>query len=127
MRFFGLAMADRVPDYSTIWRFSVPLPSAREALVTAGTMEELFAHFDATLTKRDHVALGGQLIDASIVEALRQRLTAEEKRRIRSGEWPAGLDGRQGAAQGHGRRPRWSPDHRSFRDRINRQQADDGG
>jgi IS5 family transposase len=74
-------LADRVPDYSTIWRF-------REALVAAGGIEELFARFDRTLTERGYFALGGQLIDASIVEAPRQRLTVEEKRQIRSGERP---------------------------------------
>jgi len=85
MRFLGLGLADRVPDYSTIWRF-------REALVTAGVMEELFAQFDRALTERGYFALGGQLIDASIVEAPRQRLTVEEKQRVRAGErpdWPA--------------------------------------
>jgi len=85
MRFLGLGLADRVPDYSTIWRF-------REALVTAGAMEELFVQFDRALTERGYFALGGQLIDASIIEAPRQRLTVEEKRQIRSGErpdWPA--------------------------------------
>jgi transposase, IS5 family len=81
MRFLGLGLADRVPDYSTIWRF-------REALVAAGGIEELFARFDRTLTERGYFALGGQLIDASIVEAPRQRLTVEEKRQIRSGERP---------------------------------------
>jgi IS5 family transposase len=85
MRFLGLGLADRVPDYSTIWRF-------REALVAAGAIEELFAHFDHVLTEQGYLALGGQLIDASIVEAPRQRLTVAEKQLIRSGEqpdWPA--------------------------------------
>jgi transposase, IS5 family len=85
MRFLGLGLADRVPDYSTIWRF-------REALVAAGAMEELFARFDRALTEQGYFALGGRLIDASIVEAPRQGLTVEEKQRIRAGErpdWPA--------------------------------------
>ncbi|WP_210211575.1 transposase, partial [Azospirillum griseum] len=40
---------------------------------------------------RGYFALGGQIVDASIVEAPRQRLTREEKRQIRDGEdppWP---------------------------------------
>jgi IS5 family transposase len=85
MRFLGLGLADRVPDYSTIWRF-------REALVTAEAMEVLFARFDRALTEQGYFALGGQLIDASIVEAPRQRLTVEEKQRVRAGgqpDWPA--------------------------------------
>jgi transposase, IS5 family len=88
MRFLGLGLADRVPDHSTIWRFGVPPPLAREALVTAGAMEELFAQFEHALTEQGYFALGGQLIDASIIEAPRQRLTVEEKRQIRSGEQP---------------------------------------
>ena len=59
MRFLGFSLVDRVPDYSTIWRFGVPPPSAREALVTAGIMEELFARFDRALTERGYLALGG--------------------------------------------------------------------
>jgi transposase len=81
MRFFGLGLPDRVPDYSTIWRF-------REALVTVGAMDNVFVRFDAALTDRGYLALGGQLIDASIIEAPRQRLTVEEKQRIRAGERP---------------------------------------
>ena len=84
MRFLGLGLGDRVPDRTTIWLF-------REALVTAGAMEGLFARFDAELKDRGYFALGGQIIDASIVEAPKQRLTREEKRRIRDGEdppWP---------------------------------------
>jgi IS5 family transposase len=84
MRFLDLGLADRILDYSTIWRF-------RGALVAARAVGELFARFDRTLTERGYFALGGQLIDASIVEAPRQRLTVAEKQLIRSGEqfdWP---------------------------------------
>jgi IS5 family transposase len=84
MRFLGLSLADRVPDRTTIWLY-------RETLVKAGAIEGLFARFDAELNARGYFALGGQIIDASIVEAPRQRLSAEEKRQIRDGEdppWP---------------------------------------
>ena len=76
MRFLGLG--DRVPDYSTIWRF-------REALVAAGAVDELFARFDAELKARGYFALGGQVIDASIVEAPKQRVSEDEKARIKAG------------------------------------------
>ena len=85
MRFLGLGLPDRGPDYSTVWCF-------REALVAAGAMDDLLERFDAALTDRGYLALGGQLIDASIIKAPRQRLTVEEKQRIRAGErpdWPA--------------------------------------
>lgn len=86
MRFLGLGLGDKAPDYSTIWRF-------REALVAAGAMEALFARFDAELKDRGCFALGGQVIDASIVEAPKQRLSDAEKARIKAGAaareiWP---------------------------------------
>ena len=86
MRFLGLGLGDKVPDYSTIWRF-------REALVAAGAIEALFARFDAELKDRGYFALGGQVIDASIVEAPKQRLSDPEKARIKAGAtareiWP---------------------------------------
>ncbi|WP_454019523.1 hypothetical protein [Azospirillum sp. Marseille-Q6669] len=40
------------------------------------------------MKERGYFALGGQIIDASIVETPRPRLTWEEKRRIRDGEAP---------------------------------------
>ncbi|MGY0782726.1 hypothetical protein ACW7BC_33130 [Azospirillum argentinense] len=54
-------------------------------------MEGLFPRFDADLKERGYFALGSQILDASIVEAPRQRLTREEKRQIRDSEdppWP---------------------------------------
>lgn len=85
MRFLGLDLADRVPDYSTVWRF-------REALAESGAIQPLFARFDAALKERGYFALGGQIVDASIVEAPKQRMTKDEKAQIKSGEippWPA--------------------------------------
>ena len=86
MRFLGIGLGDKVPDYSTIWRF-------REALVTAGVIEGLFARFDAELKDRGYFALGGEVVDASVVEAPKQRLTDGEEARIKAGEtarqiWP---------------------------------------
>ncbi|HET6521512.1 MAG TPA: IS5 family transposase [Geminicoccaceae bacterium] len=85
MRFLGLDLAGRVPDYSTVWRF-------REALAEAGAIEPLFARFDAELKERGYFALGGQIVDASIVEAPKQRMTKDEKAQLKRGEtppWPA--------------------------------------
>jgi IS5 family transposase len=81
MRFLGLGLGDRVPDRTTVWLF-------REALVAAGAIDAMFARFDAELKRQGYFALGGQIIDATIVEAPKQRLTAEEKQQIRSGDEP---------------------------------------
>ena len=61
MRFLGLGLTDRVPDRTTIWLF-------RETLTKAKAIDRLFARFDEALKDRGYFALGGQVIDASIVE-----------------------------------------------------------
>ena|GEM_PF-1549420 len=54
--------------------------------MTAAAIEALFARFDAELKDRGYFALGGQVIDASIVEAPKQRLSDPEKARIKAGD-----------------------------------------
>ena len=81
MRFSGLALHDAVPDAKTIWLF-------REQLVRAGAFERLFARFDAALSERGYLAKGGQIVDATIVEARRPRLTQAEKDVVKGGGIP---------------------------------------
>ena len=83
MRFLGLDLGDRVPDAKTIWLF-------REQLVRAGTIDKLFERFDAALHDAGYLAMGGQIIDATVVAAPRQKLTDEEKATVRSGDTPSG-------------------------------------
>jgi hypothetical protein len=83
MRFLGLGLGDRVPDAKTIWLF-------REQLVRAGAMDRLFARFDAALHDAGYLAMGGQIIDATVVAAPRQKLTDEEKGTVRDGGAPQG-------------------------------------
>jgi transposase, IS5 family len=68
MRFLGLGLEDRVPDARTIWLF-------REKLTTAGAIKRLFEQFDAMLRRAGYIAMSGQIIDASLVAAPRQRNT----------------------------------------------------
>lgn len=72
MRFLGLGLGDRVPDAKTIWLF-------REHLTQAKAIENLFARFDKHLTKAGYLAMGGQIVDATIVAAPKQRNTDAEK------------------------------------------------
>ena len=81
MRFAELSLHDAVPDAKTIWLF-------REQLVRAGAFERLFARFDAALTERGYLAMGGQIVDATIVEARRPRLTQAEKGVVKGGGVP---------------------------------------
>ena len=81
MRFLGLSLGDPVPDAKTIWLF-------RERLKEKDVIERLFERFDRHLEEQGLLAMGGQIMDATIVEAPRQRNSQEEKETIKSGDVP---------------------------------------
>jgi IS5 family transposase len=83
MRFLGLALEDRVPDAKTIWLF-------REQLTRAGAVERLFQRFDAVLRDAGYLAMGGQIVDATVIQARRPRLSRDEKATVKGGAMPAG-------------------------------------
>ena len=83
MRLVGLALEDRVPDAKTIWLF-------REQLTRAGAIERLFARFDRVLREAGYLAMGGQIVDATVIQARRPRLTRSEKATITGGGVPSG-------------------------------------
>jgi transposase, IS5 family len=60
MRFAGLALHDSVPDAKTIWLF-------REQLTRAGVLGRLFERFERLLHERGYLAMGGQIVDATVV------------------------------------------------------------
>jgi IS5 family transposase len=76
-----LGLQDRVPDATTLWLY-------REALMEAGAVEKLFDDFDAHLRAQGYQATGGQIVDASIVAAPKQRNTRDENAAIKAGEVP---------------------------------------
>ena len=81
MRFCGLALHDPVPDAKTIWLY-------REQLTRAGVIDRLFERFDAILRERGFLAMGGQIVDATVIEARRPRLNGAEKETIKGGGVP---------------------------------------
>jgi IS5 family transposase len=81
MRFLGLDLHHPVPDATTIWLF-------REALVKAGKIDALFDLFKQHLEAKGFIARGGQIIDATIVDAPKQRNTREENEEVKNGETP---------------------------------------
>src|ERR1700746_372638 len=83
LRFLGLGLADPVPDANTIWTF-------RETLKKANAVDVLFRRFDEALRASGYLAMGGQIIDAAIVAAPKQRNTGEEKNAIKQGRIPDG-------------------------------------
>ncbi len=84
---FGLGLSDRVPDAKTIWLF-------RERLTKAGAIATLFDRFDTMLRGAGYIAMSGQILDASLVAAPRQRNTAAEKAEIKAGRIPEHWKGR---------------------------------
>ena len=81
MRFLGLGLEDRVADAKTVWLY-------REQLTQAGVIETLFETFDGHLKDQGYLAMGGQIIDASIVAVPKQRNSRKENAGIRAGETP---------------------------------------
>ncbi len=82
MRFLGLSLADKGPDAKTIWLY-------KEHWTQAGVVEELFERFDAMLQDNGFLAMGGQIVDASIVRAPAQRNRRSENDAIKAGKVPA--------------------------------------
>jgi len=72
MRFCGLGIADTVPDANTLWDF-------REALIRAGALDALFEEMDRAINQAGFISRSGQIVDASLVTAPRQRNTDGEK------------------------------------------------
>lgn len=81
MRFLGLGLYDRVPDARTIWLF-------REKLTKAGAIQPLFDRFDTALRASGYIAMGGQIVDASLIPAPKQRNTEDEKNELKEGRIP---------------------------------------
>jgi len=81
MRFCGLGPGDAVPDANTLWDF-------REALIAAKALDRLFERLDQAIQAAGYLPMGGQIIDATLVAAPKQRNTEAEKAAIKAGEVP---------------------------------------
>lgn len=81
MRFLGLNLDDRVPDEKTIWHF-------REQLVKSDKLDLLFELFHSHLIQKGVLLESGTIVDASFVEAPKQRNNRDENKQIKNGEVP---------------------------------------
>lgn len=81
MRFLKLSLGDRVPDSKTIWLF-------RDQLTKANLIEKLFIEFDKFLRNNGYTAKKGQIVDASIISAPKQRNSRDENQKIKQGAIP---------------------------------------
>jgi IS5 family transposase len=78
LRFLGFDLGAPTPDANTIRLF-------RERLTQAGALDALFAAFDRQLKDRGYLPMGGQIVDATLVAAPKQRNTLAEKDAIKAG------------------------------------------
>ncbi len=79
MRFLDLTISDDIPDSNTIWNFS-------EKLTDLGLVKELFDLFGRELNRLGLIVNEGKIVDASFVEAPRQRNNREDNKKIKSGK-----------------------------------------
>lgn len=101
MRFLGLSLGDRVPDATTIWLF-------RERLVKAGAIRRLFDRFDRAVRDAGYIAMAGQIVDASLVAAPKQRNTEDEKVDIKAGRIPEAWKKKPARLRQKDRDARWT-------------------
>lgn len=79
-----------------------------EASGEGQAIDRLFARLDAALTERGYLARGGQIIDATVVPAPKQRNTEEEKADIKEGRIPERWKGNPAKIRQKDRDARWS-------------------
>jgi transposase, IS5 family len=104
MRFLDLDLHDPVPDATTIWLF-------REELVRASKIGELFDLFKHHLEAKGFIARGGQIIDATIVEAPKQRNSRDENEAVKTGETPEDWEKKPAKSRQKDKDARWTKKH----------------
>ncbi|TYO84216.1 IS5 family transposase [Oceanicella actignis] len=103
MRFLGFDLGAPTPDENTIRHF-------RNRLTEAGTLKRAMKAFEWRLREKGYIPMSGQIADARLIQAPRQRNADAEKAAIKAGKsaaeiWP---DEPNKAAQ-KGTDARWTP------------------
>jgi len=80
-RFIGLSLGERVPDAKTIWLF-------KDTLAKQGIIDTLFKQFTRKLESQGIVTHTGTIIDATFVDAPRQRNRHIENEQVKNGKTP---------------------------------------
>ena len=75
-----------MPDANSIWTFREALTRAQIGGVPA--IEALFRRFDVMLSVAGYITIGGQIVDATVVAAPKQRNTEDEKGALKEGRIP---------------------------------------
>lgn len=86
MRFLGFELGGATPDENTIRHF-------RNRMMETGTLKRVMKAFDWQLKKKGYIPMSGQIVDATLVPAPKQRNSDGEKEAIKAGKsakeiWP---------------------------------------
>lgn len=81
MRFLNLDISSKIPDAKTIWHF-------KDELVKADVIKKLFDIFQKELENKNIITHTGSIVDATFIEAPRQRNDRDENKSIKNGEIP---------------------------------------
>lgn len=90
MRFFGFTLGGAMRDENTIRHF-------RNRMTEAGTLKRVMKAFDWQLHKKGYIPVSGQIVDATLLPAPKQRNTEDGKAAIKDGKtaeeiWPDKLN-----------------------------------
>lgn len=103
-RFLELTPEGRVPDGKTVWLF-------RERLKELDLVDELFAALMLEIEAAGFIPKRGQIVDASMVQAPRQRNSRQENEAIKRGEMPEGWEDQPNKLRQKDREARWTKKH----------------
>lgn len=106
-----------INDRLSLMRFLEPIrPGSRRShdLAVPGEADQgrgdqaLFDRFDAALREAGYVAMGGQIVDASLIAAPKQRNTEEEKKAVKEGRIPEAWKAKPAKLRQKDRDARWT-------------------
>ena len=104
-QFLGIHTVAEVPDEKTVW-------ACRNKLAEDGTFDRLFGEFRAFLDDKGLSFNEGKIIDATFVEAPKQRNTREENRQIKAGNGKALWNPEEGDTEEVKKRKRHKKSHK---------------
>ena len=81
MRFLGINLCEKVPDAKTIWKFKNDLAETK-------TVNTLFCMFDEHLEKEGLISHKDTIVDATFVDAPRQRNSRDENKKSKTVRFP---------------------------------------
>lgn len=106
-QFLGIHTVSEVPDEKTVW-------ACKNKLAEDGTFDRLFDEFRTFLDGKGLSFNEGKIIDATFVEAPKQRNTKEENRQIKAGDGKDLWNSEEGDSEEEKKRKRHKKSHKDI-------------